>query len=90
MGGIAPYPRMQIWHGSVDDILLPQNYQEEIKEWTGVFGVSTSATSTLANSPQAGYTTSNYGSNVQGIFAQGVGHTVPEHVPQSMAWFGIA
>lgn len=90
MGGSAPYPKMQIWHGSVDNILLPQNFQEEIKEWTGVFGVSSTATSSQANTPGPDYTTYNYGSSVQGIYATGVGHTVPEHVPLSMQWFGIA
>lgn len=94
MGGSAPYPRMQIWHGSVDTILLPENYNETIKQWTGVFGLSETPTSTEAdtamNSAQSGYTTYNYSTEVQGIYAVGVGHTVPEHVPQSIAWFAIS
>jgi acetylxylan esterase len=89
MGGSPPYPRMQIWHGSVDAALLPQNYQETIKQWTGVFNLPQTPTSTQANTPQSGYTTYNYSTFVQGIYAQGVGHTVPEHVDLSMNWFGI-
>jgi acetylxylan esterase len=82
-------PKMQIWHGSVDSTLAPQNYQETIKQWTGVFGVSTTATDTKANTPEANYATSNFGPNVQGIYATGVGHSVPSHLKQSEEWFGL-
>jgi len=46
-------PRMQIWHGSTDGTLAPQNYQETIKQWTNVFGVSQTPTATKKNYPQA-------------------------------------
>jgi acetylxylan esterase len=82
-------PRMQFWHGSADTTLAPQNYQEELKQWTNVFNVSQTATSSQANTPDNGYTTSNYGPNVQGIYAQGVGHSVPAHLAASEAWFGL-
>ncbi|TVY84955.1 Acetylxylan esterase A [Lachnellula suecica] len=82
-------PKMQIWHGSADTTLAPQNYQEEIKQWTGVFGVSQTATSSKANTPQSQYTTSDYGPNVEGIYATGVGHSVPAHLNASEAWFGL-
>ncbi|KAF2453968.1 Alpha/Beta hydrolase protein [Lineolata rhizophorae] len=85
----GPRPRMQIWHGSVDTTLAPQNYEETIKQWTGVFGVSQEPTSEQQNTPQQGYTTSDYGENVQGIWAQGVGHSVPAHLEESEAWFGL-
>ncbi|KAI0156500.1 carbohydrate esterase family 1 protein [Xylariaceae sp. FL1272] len=85
----GPRPKMQIWHGSADTTLAPQNYQEEIKQWTGVFNVSETATSTASNSPQSGYTTSNYGDHVQGIYAQGVGHSVPANLTASEIWFGL-
>ncbi|KAI1076543.1 carbohydrate esterase family 1 protein [Whalleya microplaca] len=85
----GPRPRMQIWHGSVDSTLAPQNYQEEIKQWTGVFAVGQEATSTEENTPLQGYTTSNYGESVQGIYAQGVGHSVPANLTASEAWFGL-
>ena len=82
-------PKMQIWHGSADTTLAPQNYQETIKQWTNVFNVSQTATSSQANTPESGYTTSNYGDMVQGIYGQGVGHSVPSHLKVSEAWFGI-
>jgi len=83
-------PKMQIYHGSVDNTLLPPNYNETIKQWTGVFGYNMPAQQVLPNTPQPRYTTEIYGPNVQGIYAQGVGHTVPIQGTQDMKWFGIA
>jgi poly(hydroxyalkanoate) depolymerase family esterase len=33
-------PRMQVWHGTEDDVLRYPNFGEEIKQWTNVLGVS--------------------------------------------------
>ncbi|KAF2268224.1 hypothetical protein CC78DRAFT_540971 [Lojkania enalia] len=82
-------PRMQIWHGSVDTTLAPQNYQETIKQWTNVFGVSETPTSSKPNTPEMNYRTDDFGPNVEGIWAQGVGHSVPSHLDASEAWFGL-
>ncbi|KAI1404159.1 carbohydrate esterase family 1 protein [Hypoxylon fuscum] len=85
----GPRPKMQIWHGSADATLAPQNYNETIKQWTGVFGVAETPTSSVANDPKQGYTRSNYGESVQGIYAQGVGHSVPSNLTASEEWFGL-
>jgi len=82
-------PKMQIWHGSADTTLAPQNYQEELKQWTNIFGVSMTATNVEKDTPDKGYTLSDYGPNVEGIYAQGVGHSVPSHLAASEAWFGL-
>ena len=82
---------MQIYHGSADTTLYPQNYYETCKQWAGVFGYNyDSPASTQANSPLAGYTRTTWGPNVQGIYAQGVGHTVPIQGTEDMKWFGFA
>ncbi|EKG15081.1 Esterase PHB depolymerase [Macrophomina phaseolina MS6] len=84
-------PKMQIYHGSADTTLLPQNYQETTKQWAGVFGYDYSKPqSTQSNSPLSGYTRTTWGPNVQGIYAQGVGHTVPIQGSEDMKWFGFA
>ncbi|KDR80435.1 hypothetical protein GALMADRAFT_136922 [Galerina marginata CBS 339.88] len=83
-------PKVQFWHGTTDAVLFPQNFWEEIKQWTNVFGVSQTPTSNLTSNPQAGYSRASYGPNVQAILAQGVGHTVPEHEPDTLAWFGLS
>lgn len=63
-------PKMQIYHGSVDDVLRVQNYYETIKQWTGVFGYSTTAVSTTANFPRSPYTRYVFGDKFQVSFAQ--------------------
>ena len=78
-------PRFQVYHGSTDTILHSENYEETVKEWTGVFGYDyTTPESSQDNYPEAGYTTQTWGvsdanplGTVQGIYAEGVGHTVP-------------
>ncbi|KAL0950541.1 hypothetical protein HGRIS_007348 [Hohenbuehelia grisea] len=82
-------PKVQFWHGTADTTLYPQNFQEEIKQWTNVFGVSQTPSQTQSNSPLNGYTRTSYGPNVQAILAQGVGHTVPEQENDVLAWFGL-
>jgi len=70
-GYSGAHPRVQIYHGSADATLLPQNYNETIKQWTGVFGYNLKPQQELPNTPQQGYTTEIYGPNVQGIYAKG-------------------
>jgi acetylxylan esterase len=84
-------PKMQVYHGSSDSTLKPANYQETMKQWAGVFGYDYSKpVSTKANDPQSGYTRTIYGPSVQGIYAQGVGHTVPIRGADDMTFFGFA
>ncbi|KAJ4292488.1 hypothetical protein N0V90_009150 [Kalmusia sp. IMI 367209] len=82
-------PRMQIWHGSVDGTLSPNNYQETIDQWTNVFGVSLTPTSSKPDTPDKNYRMDDFGPNVEGIWAVGVGHSVPSHLDASEAWFGL-
>ncbi|EAW06435.1 acetyl xylan esterase [Aspergillus clavatus NRRL 1] len=87
----GPRPRMQIYHGSADTTLYPQNYQETCKEWAGVFGYDYNAPRSVENNkPQANYKTTTWGKELQGIYATGVGHTVPINGDRDMAWFGFA
>ncbi|TFK34996.1 acetyl xylan esterase [Crucibulum laeve] len=83
-------PKVQFWHGTADTTLYPQNFQEEIKQWTNVFGVSQTPTANISNNPQSGYSRASFGPNVQAILAQGVGHTVPEHETDTLDWFGLS
>ncbi|PGH07751.1 hypothetical protein AJ80_07956 [Polytolypa hystricis UAMH7299] len=85
----ARRPKMQIWHGSADTTLFPQNYEETIKQWTAVFNVSQTPTSVRQNYLEQMYTTSDYGLDVQGIYAEGTGHSVLPHLQDLEAWFGL-
>ncbi|POS78210.1 PHB depolymerase family esterase [Diaporthe helianthi] len=66
------------------------NFNETIKQWTGVFGYSDVPEQTLEQTPSAAYTKYVYGENVVGIYGTGIGHTVPVMGDQDMAWFGIS
>ncbi|KAK4205649.1 family 1 putative carbohydrate esterase [Triangularia verruculosa] len=48
-------------------------------------------TSTVQNFPERNYRTENFGAEgiVQGIWAQGLGHSVPSNLTASEQWFGI-
>ncbi|KAJ7192127.1 carbohydrate esterase family 1 protein, partial [Mycena pura] len=89
-GYTGGYPPIQEYHGTADTTLFPENLGEEVKEWAGIFGYNAAApTQVLSNTPLAGYTKSIYGPNLQGILAQGVGHTVPVQGNEDLKWFGI-
>ncbi|KAF8217437.1 carbohydrate esterase family 1 protein [Mycena galopus ATCC 62051] len=84
------YPPIQEYHGTADTTLYPENLGEEIKEWCGIFGYNAAApTQVLDNTPLPGYTKSFYGPAVQGILAEGVGHTVPIQGEEDLKWFGF-
>lgn len=82
-------PRMQIYHGSADTTLYPQNWNETIKQWTGVFGYSLTPQQTLPGNPSAQYTKYVYGPNLEGIYGTGIGHSVPVMGAEDLKWFGI-
>ncbi|KAL2823261.1 Alpha/Beta hydrolase protein [Aspergillus cavernicola] len=83
------YPAVQVWHGTADQVLSPQDLEEEIKQWTTVFGVQ--LTEKRDNDPLAGYTRSIYGDGTQfeAYLAEGVGHVVPTQVQETLRWFGL-
>ncbi|KAI3618239.1 putative acetylxylan esterase [Moniliophthora roreri] len=83
-------PKIQFWHGSIDTAVRPPNFDEEIKQWTNVFGVSQTPTSNSTNNPLPGYWRASFGPHVEAIWANGVGHTVPERPDDVLAWFGLA
>ncbi|KAH6880305.1 acetyl xylan esterase [Coprinopsis sp. MPI-PUGE-AT-0042] len=92
-GYTGPYPKMQIWHGTADPILAPVNFQEQIKQWTDVFKVSQTPTSTQSGVPAQKWTKTVYGTagQLEGYYGQGAGHGLPESGTESTAinWFGL-
>lgn len=78
-GYSGPRPRMQLWHGTEDDVLRPPNLGEMIKQWTNVQGVGQTPAAT--DTPQSGWTRTRYGGTgdrapVEAISLQGVGHNL--------------
>ncbi|KAK2035895.1 PHB depolymerase family esterase [Colletotrichum somersetense] len=83
-------PRMMIYHGSTDTTLYPANYQETIKQWSGVFGYNADKpVSSKQNTPQTNYRTDVFGDHLTGVFATGVGHTVPIRGADEMNFYGL-
>jgi acetylxylan esterase len=85
-------PRMQIWHGTNDDILRYPNFGEQVKQWTNVHGLS--QTPSFTDTPQSGYTRTRYGGTggqapVEAISMQGVTHNLPVDAAQVIRFFGL-
>ncbi|MFD8231437.1 PHB depolymerase family esterase [Streptomyces sp. NPDC059696] len=93
-GYTGPRPRMQIWHGTQDDVLRHPNFGEQIKQWTDVQGVSRTPAAT--DTPQSGWTRTRYGGTgdrapVEAVSLQGVGHNLyaPGMASRVLTFFGL-
>ncbi|KIM23820.1 carbohydrate esterase family 1 protein [Serendipita vermifera MAFF 305830] len=85
----GPRPKMQFWHGTIDEGLNYHNFGEEVKQWTNVLGVSMTPTNTVLDYPLSGWTRYDYGPKVMGISAEGVPHNIPYQPNLIMEWFGL-
>ncbi|KAI8170159.1 putative acetylxylan esterase A [Colletotrichum sp. SAR 10_70] len=82
-------PKMQIYHGTADEALNVQNYYETIKQWTGVFGYSTTPQSTTPDYPRSPYTRYVFGEKLQTFLGQGVTHSIDVFPEEDLKWFGF-
>ncbi|ORX92236.1 acetylxylan esteras-like protein 1 precursor [Clohesyomyces aquaticus] len=82
-------PKLQVFHGTVDNALYPQNLQEEIKQWTTVFELKNSMVATTENTPLAGWTRYRYGAKFEAYSAAGVDHNIPNQADVVMDWFDL-
>ncbi|KAK4098613.1 carbohydrate-binding module family 1 protein [Parathielavia hyrcaniae] len=90
-GYTGPRPKMMIYHGSADSVIYPQNFNETLKQWSGIFGYTYGQPQqTLANNPSAGYTKYVYGPNLVGVYGTGVSHNIPINGALDMEWFGLS
>ncbi|KAM7206455.1 Alpha/Beta hydrolase fold [Naviculisporaceae sp. PSN 640] len=82
-------PRMQIYHGLADSLVRPACGYEALKQWSNVLGVS--LTRNVTGVPSAQYTQMIYGdgTQLQGFFGQGVGHTAPVNEDLMLKFFGL-
>jgi cellulase/cellobiase CelA1 len=88
-GYAGPRPRMQLWHGTADTLVPYSLLQEEVEQWTNVFGLSQTPTST--DTPRAGWNRSRYGDKVEAYSIQGAGHSLPSSgmAAAALEFFGI-
>ncbi|KAL1861415.1 hypothetical protein Daus18300_008946 [Diaporthe australafricana] len=84
-------PKMQVFHGTVDEVLNYTNFGEEIKEWTGVFGLSQTPTATIQDTPLANWTKQTYGNGgwFEAYSALNVPHNIPVQADVSVDWFDL-
>jgi acetylxylan esterase len=82
-------PKFQTLHGTVDTVLYPQNLQEQIKQWTSVFGISATPTSTTQNTPLSGWTRYRYGEKFEAYSAAGVDHNIPNQDDLVIDYFDL-
>jgi acetylxylan esterase len=87
-------PRIQLWHGTTDDVVYFQNFKEEIKQWTNVLGVSETPTTTENNALQATwirtrYTNSAGGVEVEAIEETGQPHNLVVDAEAAIRFFGL-
>ena len=87
-------PRVQLWHGTNDTLVPYQLLQETIEQWTDVFGLSQTPTST--DTPQPGWNRRRYADasgtvQVEAYSIQGAGHSLPSGGMAAVAieFFGI-
>jgi poly(hydroxyalkanoate) depolymerase family esterase len=75
----GPWPRVSIWHGTSDYIVAGMNGIESRDQWTNVWGIGTTPTSTA--SLPAGTSVENYDSGGQTVVrlyrVSGMGHGTP-------------
>ena len=82
-------PRMQIWHGNADGLVVPKCASEAVKQWSAVHGVE--LTQEVPGVPSGEYTQSIYGDGTQleAYFGDGVGHTAPVNAELTLRFFGL-
>jgi len=87
-------PRIQLWHGTADNLVPYQLLQEDIKQWTNVFGLSQTPTSTDA--PRSGWNRSRFANSsgtvqVEAYSIQGAGHSLPSSgmAASAVSFFGL-
>jgi feruloyl esterase len=78
-GYAGPYPRVSIWHGTSDAVVVPANASAARDQWTDVWGIAATPTST--ESWPAGTSVENYASGGQTVVrvqrVSGQGHGTP-------------
>ncbi|RSM59832.1 esterase [Actinoplanes sp. ATCC 53533] len=93
-GYTGPRPRVQLWHGTNDTLVPYQLLQESIEQWTNVFGLSQTPTS--SDTPQTNWNRRRYADTagtvqVEAYSIQGAGHSLPSSgmAAAAVTFFGL-
>ncbi|KAI1460461.1 carbohydrate esterase family 1 protein [Annulohypoxylon moriforme] len=84
-------PKVQIFHGTNDEVLNYADFEEEVKEWNAVFGFNDTPTTTTANTPVSRWTKYVYGDEdwFEAYSAAGVSHNIQNQEATAMEWFDL-
>ncbi|MBQ1023429.1 PHB depolymerase family esterase [Micromonospora sp. C95] len=93
-GYSGPRPRVQLWHGTNDTLVPFSLLQEAVEQWTNVFGLSQTPTST--DTPQANWNRRRFADSggtvqVEAYSIQGAGHSLPSGgmAASAVQFFGL-
>ncbi|KAK4155977.1 putative cellulose binding protein [Chaetomidium leptoderma] len=84
-------PKLQLFHGTVDEIVSYVNHGEAVKLWTDVSGLSETPVEVVQNTPLTGWTKSVYGPSgwLEAYSAAGVPHDIKVQENTVMAFFDL-
>lgn len=93
-GYTAQRPPIQLWHGTNDTLVPYSLLQESIEQWTNVFGLSQTPTSTDSPKPnwnRRRYADGSGSTRVEAYSIQGAGHSLPSTgmAAQAVTFFGL-
>ncbi|GAA1855051.1 hypothetical protein GCM10009751_09850 [Myceligenerans crystallogenes] len=87
-------PRVQLWHGDQDSLIPFQLLNEEMEQWTNVFGLSQTPAS--SDQPRSGWHRARFADasgrvQVESIRVAGAGHVLPQSGQAQLAieFFGL-
>ena len=84
-------PKMQVFHGTADEVLNYVNFGEEVKQWTAVLGLNQAPVVTTQDSPVTGWTEYNYDNSswFEAYSAAGVSHNIQVQENTVMNFFDL-
>lgn len=93
-GYTAKRPRIQMWHGTNDEVLSYVNFGEALKQWTNVHGIDTIADSKETDYYKTGWTRNRYknGNNevlVETIVEQNLSHNLEVPQEEALSFLGL-
>ncbi|GAB3936067.1 PHB depolymerase family esterase [Kribbella albertanoniae] len=93
-GYTGPRPRAQVWHGTADTLVPYSLLQESIEQWTNVFALSQTPTS--SDTPRQNWNRRRYANasgtvQVEAYSIQGAGHSLPSNgmAAAAITFFGL-
>jgi poly(hydroxyalkanoate) depolymerase family esterase len=87
-------PKIQMWHGTNDEVLAYHNLSEAVKQWTNIHGIDTIPATKENNFLQSGWTRQRYKNSknevvVETIIEQGQPHNLQVPQEEALSFLGL-